>query len=145
MESALFFLALDNQTHSIQLLNPVRKVVFGGTEKKSHRRSERDLHFLHRYYEIQEGRSGDGRRCQIMVFSSLVKKQSAIFIMPHHPVSIPIFSYLFNFRQRETLSIPMILAACVLLPSTLLRTERIYSRSLSSRLWLELTASIFGR
>jgi hypothetical protein len=34
MESALFFLALDNQTPSIQLLNPVRKVVFGGTEKK---------------------------------------------------------------------------------------------------------------
>lgn len=42
--------------------------------------------------------------------------------------------YFFSFLHRDTLSMPMILAAWVLLPSTLLSIERIYSRSFSSRL-----------
>lgn len=35
----------------------------------------------------------------------------------------PLSSYFFSFRQRETRSIPMILAALVLLPSTFFKTD----------------------
>ena len=68
-----------------------------------------------------------------------------LFLSRKSPDIYSIFSYFFSFRHRETLSMPIILAAWVLLPSTLLRTERIYSRSFSSRLLLGSAAWMSGR